>query len=147
MGGLVCSALVSPLSPSTALVTVLQPGLPEFSEVTQSLQVAQNPVVSEASTGGSAGLPDVVSRVLGVVFDMMEEDGEDGPDVLQMMFLNRFHVLSTLTVLWLFPQMSQNAVSSNFLSGPSRKWAVDIQTAGFWRAGSSSVINLESVPT
>lgn len=76
MCGLLCSALLAPLSPSTALLTVLQPGLPEFSQVTQSLQVAQNPVVSEASANVPPGLPDVVSRVLGVVFDMMEEDGE-----------------------------------------------------------------------
>lgn len=93
--GLLCSALLSPLSPSTALLTVLQPGLSEISQVTESLQVSQHPVVSAASADGSAGLPDVVSRVLGVVLDMMEEDGEKRSDVLLMMFLSHFRVLST----------------------------------------------------
>lgn len=89
--GLLCSALLSPLSPSTALLTVLQPGLCEFSQVTQSLQVGQHPVVSAASADDLAGLPDVVSRVLGVVLDIMEEDGEKRPDVPLMMFQNYFH--------------------------------------------------------
>lgn len=95
MCGLLCSALLSPLSPSTALLTILQPGLSEFSQVTQCLQVAQHPVVSTASVDGSAGLPDVVRRVLGVVLDMMEEDGEKRPNVLPMRFLNYLHVLLT----------------------------------------------------
>lgn len=86
MRGLLCSAIVSPLSPSTALLTVLQPGLSKFSQVAQSLQVTQHPV----PTDGLIALPDVVSRVLGVVFDMMDEDGEERTDVLLMMFLIHF---------------------------------------------------------
>lgn len=73
---LLCSAILSPLSPSAALLTVLQPGLSEFSQLSQSLKVTQHPVPSDAPADDLVGLPDVVSRVLGVVFDMMEEDGE-----------------------------------------------------------------------
>lgn len=62
------------------MLTILQPGLSEFSQVTQSWQVGQHPVVSAASTDSSACLPDVVNRVLGVVLDMMAEDGENKPD-------------------------------------------------------------------
>lgn len=38
-------------------------------------------------------------------------------------------------------------MSLQFLSGPSRRQAVVIQTAESWRAGSSSVTNQESAPT
>lgn len=95
MCGLLCSAILSPLSPSTALLTVLQPGLSEFSQVAQSLKVTQQPVPSDAPADGSVGLPDVVSRVLGVVFDMMEEDGEERTYILLMMILIHVRVQST----------------------------------------------------
>lgn len=94
MCGLLRSAILSPLSPSTALLTVLQPGLSEFSRVAQSLQVTQHPVPSDAADG-LVGLPDVVSRVLGVVFDMMEEDGKERTYVLLLMILIHVRVQST----------------------------------------------------
>lgn len=68
-GGPVCSAILSPLSHSTALLTVLKPGITQHEQVL----TAETSSAAEAS----AELPDVVSRVLGVVYDMMEEDGED----------------------------------------------------------------------
>ncbi|XP_041651864.1 treslin [Cheilinus undulatus] len=71
--GLVSSAVLSPLSPSTALLTVLQ------SEITQhkAFPTAENITTATAET--STELPEVVSSVLGVVYDIMEEDG-DGVD-------------------------------------------------------------------
>lgn len=95
MCGLLHSAILSPLSPSTALLTVLQPGLSEFSRVAQSLQVTQHPVPSDAPADALVGLPDVVSRVLGVVFDMMEEDGKERTYVLLLMILIHVRVQST----------------------------------------------------
>lgn len=94
MCGLLCSAILSPLSPSAALLTVLQPGLSELSQVGQSLKVTQHPVSSDAPADDLVGLPDVVSRVLGVVFDMMEDDGEERTYVLLMMILIHVHVQS-----------------------------------------------------
>lgn len=89
MCSLLCTAVLSPLSPSTALLTILQPVLPpEFSQVTK------HPVSTKTPADSLAGLPDVVSRVLGVVFDMMEEDGEERTVVLWI-FFNHARVLST----------------------------------------------------
>lgn len=70
---LVCSAVLSPMSHSTALLTILQPG------VTQANTVLTAENIAPATTDTSADLPDVVSSVLGVVYDIMEEDG-DGVD-------------------------------------------------------------------
>lgn len=64
-----CSAVLSPRSHSAALLTVLKPGIWQHEQVL----AAESSSAAEAS----AELPDVVNRVLGVVYDMMEEDGED----------------------------------------------------------------------
>ncbi|XP_075884965.1 treslin isoform X4 [Nelusetta ayraudi] len=117
--GLLRSAILSPLSPSTALLTVLQPGLSEFSRVAQSLQVTQHPVPSDAPADGSVGLPDVVSRVLGVVFDMMEEDDEPDcnepavPEWAQQE-AGRGHPDSRVLESW-FLQCDQSGVSSHLM--------------------------------
>lgn len=69
--GLMCSAVLSPLSPSTALLSILQPG------ITQHPQLLTTEVGAPSAAESSAELPDVVSSVLGVVYDIMEEDGEE----------------------------------------------------------------------
>lgn len=70
-GGLLCSAVLSPLSPSAALLSLLHP------------DVAQHRLflTSETSPTSSTQLPDVVSSVLGVVYDIMDDsDGMDGEE-------------------------------------------------------------------
>lgn len=67
-----CSAVLSPLSPSTALLSILQPG------ITRHPQLLTTEVSAPSVAESSAELPDVVSSVLGVVYDIMEEDGEEG---------------------------------------------------------------------
>lgn len=69
--GLVSSAVLSPLSRCTALLTVLRPG------ITQRDPRSAAEISGPAAAAGSADLPDVVSSVLGVVYDIMEEDGDD----------------------------------------------------------------------
>lgn len=71
-----CSAVLSPLSHSTALLTIFQSG------ITQHDQFLTTEIIAPATAESSAELPDVVSSVLGVVYDIMEEDGDsvDGED-------------------------------------------------------------------
>lgn len=69
---LVCSAILSPLSPFTALLTVLQP------DVTLHSRLLTSQVITPATADTSTDLPDVVSSVLGVVYGIMEEDGDSG---------------------------------------------------------------------
>lgn len=75
-GSLMCSAVLSPLSHVTALLTILQPG------ITQCDQLLTTEIIAPATAETSADLPDVVSSVLAVVYDIMEEDGDsvDGKD-------------------------------------------------------------------
>lgn len=68
--GLVRSAVLSPLSHSTALLTILQ------SAVSQHNQFLTTEIIAPATGESSTELPDVVSSVLGVVYDIMEEDGD-----------------------------------------------------------------------
>lgn len=74
--GLVCSGVLSPLSQSTALLTILQPG------ITRHNQLLNTEIIAPAPAETSHDLPDVVSSVLGVVYDIMEKDGDsvDGKD-------------------------------------------------------------------
>lgn len=65
VGGLVCSAVLSPLSHSTALLTVLQPEIPQQNQLLKT-----NAEAPQTTTD----LPDVVSSVLGVVYDIMNND-------------------------------------------------------------------------
>lgn len=64
------------MSHSTALLTVLHSG------VTQHDQYLTTEINAPATAESSTELPDVVSSVLGVVYDIMEEDGDgvDGED-------------------------------------------------------------------
>lgn len=83
--GLVSSAVLSPLSHSTALLTVLQPG------ITQHEPWLAVETSGPAAADGSADLPDVVSSVLGVVYDIMEEDGdgEETDEILDPVHIRR----------------------------------------------------------
>lgn len=80
---MLCSAVLSPLSPSTALLTIIQPG------ITRHDQLWTSQMIDPATTESSAELPDIVSSVLGVVYDIMEEeddcidDGENGQEMLK----------------------------------------------------------------
>jgi len=68
--GLVCSAVFSPQSHSTALLTILQP------MVVRPDQLLGTKVIAPVTAETSADLPDVVSSVLGVVYDTMNKDGD-----------------------------------------------------------------------
>lgn len=67
-GDVVCSAVLSVLSSCTAQITVLQPLL------AQEGQLLPADLVSLDTTDISGDLPDVVSSVLSVMYDIMEED-------------------------------------------------------------------------
>lgn len=71
-----CSAVLSPLSHCTALLTILQPG------ITWHDQLLTPEIIAPATVETSDDLPDIVNSVLGVVYDIMEEDGDtvDGKD-------------------------------------------------------------------
>uniref|UniRef100_A0A3Q4HDQ1 Treslin-like n=1 Tax=Neolamprologus brichardi TaxID=32507 RepID=A0A3Q4HDQ1_NEOBR len=68
--GLLCSAVLSPLSYSTALLSILQP------VIAQSNQRLTTEVITPALCDTSADLPDIVNSVLGVVYDIMKQDGD-----------------------------------------------------------------------
>ncbi|XP_075946106.1 treslin [Anarhichas minor] len=115
--GLVCSAVLSPMSHSTALLTVLQ------SEVTEHDQFLTTEVITPATAETSAELPDIVSSVLGVVYDIMEEEEEDTVDdqpkdhpVPEWAQQEVSHCPLTNGVLesW-FPQSDQSGVSSHLM--------------------------------
>lgn len=134
--GLLCSAVLSPLSPCTALLTILQPG------VSPLTRFGQRPLTTDTAADGFAELPDVVSSVLGVVYDMMEEDGK----VCCLLFASSVN-FTKLDLSLRRPQMSLTQTSLRFLSGLSRKWAAGLQIQLYWRVGSFSVTNRESALT
>ncbi|XP_030621135.1 treslin [Chanos chanos] len=70
-GDLVCSALLSPLSSSVALLTLLQP------VVTQEDQALTADLILPETVENSSDLPDVVSSVLGVMFNIMDNEKDD----------------------------------------------------------------------
>ncbi|XP_061630273.1 treslin isoform X2 [Phyllopteryx taeniolatus] len=68
------SAVLFPLANFSALLTVLQPA------ITQHPHLHNTEIISTTSTAEmSADVPEIVSSVLGVVYDMMEQDN-DGTD-------------------------------------------------------------------
>ncbi|XP_073688131.1 treslin [Garra rufa] len=75
-GGVVCSAVLSVLSSCTAQLTVLQP------LVTHEDQLLPADRVSLDTTDISSDLPDVVSSVLNVMYDIMED--EDCSDQVEL---------------------------------------------------------------
>ncbi|XP_042352792.1 treslin [Plectropomus leopardus] len=108
----VCSAVLSPLSHTTALLTIFQSG------VTQQNQFLTTEIIAPATAETSAELPDVVSSVLGVVYDIMEEDGDsvDDHQVPEWAQQEISHYPLTTGVLesW-FPQSDQSGVSSHLM--------------------------------
>ncbi|XP_068580099.1 treslin isoform X2 [Cebidichthys violaceus] len=114
--GLLCSAVLSPMSHSTALLTVLQ------SEVTRHDQFLTADIITPATAETSAELPDIVSSVLGVVYDIMEEDEDTVDDqpkdhpVPEWAQQEVSHCPLTTGVLesW-FPQSDQSGVSSHLM--------------------------------
>ncbi|CAB1446695.1 unnamed protein product [Pleuronectes platessa] len=114
--GLVCSAVLSPMSHSTALLTILQPGVTQRDTLLTTENIDPSP--AEASTD----LPDVVSSVLGVVYDIMEKDGDIVDDKVNDQPVSEWaqreidHCQLTTSVLetW-FPQSDQSGVSSNLM--------------------------------
>ncbi|KAK7121407.1 hypothetical protein R3I93_022486 [Phoxinus phoxinus] len=75
-GGVLCSAVLSVLSSCMAQLTVLQP------LVTQEDRLLPADIVSLDTTDISSDLPDVVSSVLNVMYDIMED--EDCSDQVKM---------------------------------------------------------------
>lgn len=74
-GGLLCTAVLAPLSPSAALLSLLHPDVAQHHLF---LTGESSPTSTERSP---TQLPDVVSSVLGVVYDIMDDsdrvDGEE----------------------------------------------------------------------
>ncbi|KAF1386493.1 hypothetical protein PFLUV_G00095420 [Perca fluviatilis] len=114
--GLVCSAVLSPLSHTTALLTILQSG------VTQHDQFLTPEIIAPATKETSAELPDVVSSVLGVVYDIIEDDGDTVKDQRKNQQVPEWarrevshcHLTAGMLESW-FPQSDQSGVSSHLM--------------------------------
>ncbi|XP_034390143.1 treslin isoform X2 [Cyclopterus lumpus] len=114
--GLVCSAVLSPMSHTTALLTVLQSG------VARHDRLLTTEIIAPSAAETSAELPDIVSSVLGVVYDIMEEDEDTVDDqpknhqVPEWAQQEVSHCPLTSGVLesW-FPQSDQSGVSSHLM--------------------------------
>ncbi|XP_058502073.1 treslin isoform X1 [Solea solea] len=127
--GLVCTAVLSPLSHCTALLTILQPGVGQH----DTLLTTEN--IAPATADTSADLPDVVSSVLGVVYDIMEEDGDSGDEKLNhhsvpewaKQELNHCPVTTHMLDTW-FPQSDQSGVSSHLMESMRLLHAVPEQS-------------------
>ncbi|XP_028305861.1 treslin isoform X2 [Gouania willdenowi] len=108
--GLVCSAVFSPLSHCTALLTIIQPEVP---------QLLCTNITADAAAEPSAELPDVVSSVLGVVYDIMKEDDNDTlkdvpvPEWAQQE-ISRTPLTTNTLETW-FPQSDQSGVSTHLM--------------------------------
>ncbi|XP_028286050.1 treslin isoform X2 [Parambassis ranga] len=114
--GLVCSAVLSPLSHYTALLTILQP------VITQADQLVTTEIIAPATAETPADLPDVVSSVLGVVYDIMKEDGDGDLDKIKDHHVPEWALqelshspLTTSTLETWFPQSDQSGVSAHLM--------------------------------
>ncbi|KAM7397103.1 hypothetical protein PAMP_020100 [Pampus punctatissimus] len=114
--GLMSSAVLSPLSHVTALLTVLQP------QVTENDQLLAPEIIAPATAESSSDLPDVVSSVLGVVYDIMEKDGDGVDDQPNnhpvpewaQQEVGRCPLTTGVLESW-FPQSDQSGVSSHLM--------------------------------
>ncbi|XP_013888143.1 treslin isoform X2 [Austrofundulus limnaeus] len=114
--GLLYSAVFSPLSPSTALLTILQP------VVTQRDQFLRTEMIAPVTAETPPDLPDVVNSVLGVIYDIMNKD-EDGtkdelkdhqvPEWAQQELTQNLQTTDMLET-W-FPQSDQAGVSAQLM--------------------------------
>ncbi|XP_061750511.1 treslin isoform X2 [Nerophis ophidion] len=117
ISGLSSSAVLSPLSHVSALLTVIHPA------IAQHLQPRTIERISASTTAGtSADLPGVVSSVLGVVYDMMEQSGDNAdeppndhtvPEWAQQELSHRPMTVGLLET-W-FPHSDQSGVTSNLM--------------------------------
>ncbi|KAI3371069.1 hypothetical protein L3Q82_023703, partial [Scortum barcoo] len=114
--GLMYSAVLSPTSHCTALLTVLHSG------DTRHDQLLTSDIIGPATAESSAELPDVVSSVLEVVYNIMEEDSDSVDDqptdhqVPEWAQQEVSHCPLTTGVLenW-FPQSDQSGVSPHLM--------------------------------
>ncbi|KAM7002219.1 treslin [Tautogolabrus adspersus] len=140
-GSLMSSAVLSPLSHSTALLTVLHSGITQH----EQFPTAEN--ISPATAETSPELPEVVSSVLGVVYDIMEEDSDSLDDTSKDHQVPEWaqhevnHCPLTTGVLesW-FPQSDQAGVSSHLMESMRLLHAVPEQ-----KEEESSVLQQELV--
>ena len=65
------TAVLSPLSASTGLLVMVQP------QIARVEHVLSADIVAPATAENSADLPDIVSSVLGVVYDIMNDEEDD----------------------------------------------------------------------
>ncbi|KAK2842631.1 hypothetical protein Q5P01_012831 [Channa striata] len=113
---LVCTAVLSPMSHSTALLTILQPG------ITQQNQLLTPETIAPAKAETSPDLPDVVSSVLKVVYDIMEKDGDVVDDKLKdyevpawaQHEVRRCPLTTGVLETW-FPHSDQSGVSAHLM--------------------------------
>ncbi|XP_036400192.1 treslin [Megalops cyprinoides] len=119
-GGLSSTAVLSPLSAYTALLTVIQPQVGLVGDVLSA------DVVSPATGETSADLPDIVTSVLSVVYDIMNDEEESTGELTQVtgtcvpewvqQELNHWSspVTAGLVEGW-FPQSDESGVSSHLM--------------------------------
>ncbi|XP_035275178.1 treslin isoform X2 [Anguilla anguilla] len=114
------TAVLSPLSASTALLIMVQP------QVAHDEDIISAHIASPATTDNSADLPDIVSSVLSVVYDIMNDDEDDTGEAAKAVQsfvpewaqqeLNHWSCPKTASVVegW-FPQSDQSGVSSHLM--------------------------------
>ncbi|KAJ8412970.1 hypothetical protein AAFF_G00105520, partial [Aldrovandia affinis] len=119
-GRLPCTAVLSPLSASTALLAVIQP---QYSLVEDILSTG---VVSPGAADTSEDLPDIVTSVLSVVYDCMNDEEDDSgeaakanhscvPEWAEQELNHRLSPITTGVVEGWFPQSDQSGVSSHLM--------------------------------
>nr|XP_023673178.1 treslin isoform X1 [Paramormyrops kingsleyae] len=123
------TAVLSTLSPSTALLTLIQP---QTAHLEDSLSSG---LMSAESGPPASDLPDIVSSVLNVVYDIMENDDEEAghavtaaglrvPDWAQQELSQRSCPLSSGLVEAWFPYSDWAGVSSHLMESMSLLHAV-----------------------
>ncbi|XP_041073795.1 treslin-like [Polyodon spathula] len=109
-----CTGVLSPLSATTALLTLLYP------EPTSDGGLLLNELVSQGSDELSTDLPDIVSSVLNHVYDCIEDEQENStedpsiPDWAQQELSLTHPGPSALVEGW-FPLSDQSGLSSNLM--------------------------------
>ncbi|XP_012717946.2 treslin [Fundulus heteroclitus] len=114
--GLLCPAIFSPLSQSTALLTIVQP------LILQHEQLLKTEITAPVAAESSADLPDVVNSVLSVIYDIMNEDGDETNGEVEdppapewaLQELSQRPATANMLETW-FPQSDQSGVSTNLM--------------------------------
>ncbi|KAJ8340278.1 hypothetical protein SKAU_G00349110 [Synaphobranchus kaupii] len=114
------TAVLSPLSASTALLVMVQP------QVAHAQDVLSAHIVSPATTDNSVDLPDIVTSVLSVVYDIMNDEEDDSAEAAKAVHscvpewaqqeLNHWSCPITAGVVegW-FPHSDQSGVSAHLM--------------------------------